>query len=190
MAEAGRGKRAWRRTGGSPRRARRQAGRDDLKRVGVLSDLTDEEIGLVAAIARRTEVGTGTVLMREGEVGDSMYLFAEGEVVVTKNLTLKVGRAGFSRAEKSMVKLNARYVSFFGDMAMFEADTRSATITASTDCLLFEVRRDDFEALCAGHPRLGYKLIRRIAAVLCGRIRQGNQDILKLTTALSIALSK
>lgn len=128
--------------------------------------------------------------MREGEVGDSMYLFAEGEVLVTKNLTMKTGKRGFSQAEKSMVRLDARYVSFFGDMAMFENDVRSATITASTDCLLYEIRREDFERLASRDPVLGYDLIRKIAAVLCHRVRQGNQDILKLTTALSIALSK
>jgi CRP-like cAMP-binding protein len=164
--------------------------KQSLKGVGVLADLSNEELGLVAAIARRVQVGAGSVIMREGEVGDSMYLFAEGEVAVTKNLTLKAGHGGFSKAEKSMVRLNAQYVSFFGDMAMFEQDVRSATITASTDCLLYEVHRDGFERLCADHPALGYKLIRRIAAVLCSRIRQGNQDILKLTTALSIALSR
>ncbi len=166
------------------------ADRESLRKVGVLADLDGGQLERIGRIACPLRVGAGEVLMREGELGDSMFLFAEGEVVVTKNLTLKVGRAGFSQAEKSMVKLNARFVSFFGDMAMFERDVRSATITAAADCLLFEVHRDDFEKLCAEEPALGYTLIRRIAAVLCGRIRQGNQDVLKLTTALSIALSK
>jgi CRP/FNR family cyclic AMP-dependent transcriptional regulator len=158
--------------------------------IGLFRDLSAEETGEVRRIAREMRVPAGQVIMREGEVGDSMFLFAEGEVLVTKNLTLKTGKRGFSQAEKSMVRLNAQFVSFFGDMAMFENDVRSATITASTDCLLYEIRRDDFEALAARNGQLGYKLIRKIAAVLCGRVRQGNQDILKLTTALSIALSK
>jgi CRP-like cAMP-binding protein len=75
-------------------------------------------------------------------------------------------------------------------MALFENDLRSATITASEDCLLFEVKRNDFESLCKQHPLLGYKLVKKIAAVLCERVRKGNQDILKLSTALSIALSR
>jgi CRP/FNR family cyclic AMP-dependent transcriptional regulator len=75
-------------------------------------------------------------------------------------------------------------------MAMFENDVRSATLTASTDCVLYEIKRDDFERLTQQNCALGYKLVRKIAEVLCNRVRQGNQDILKLTTALSIALSK
>ncbi|NOY09966.1 MAG: cyclic nucleotide-binding domain-containing protein [Spirochaetes bacterium] len=163
---------------------------DLLKKVGILSDLTEAERNLIFKIARKVEVSSGDIIMREGEIGDSMFLFLEGEVEVSKNLTLKVGKRGFSKAEKSMVKLNADYVSFFGDMAMFENDTRSATITASADCLLYEIKRDDFEKLCSEHPEIGYKVIRKIATVLCKRVRKGNQDVLKLTTALSIALSK
>ncbi|MCD6121725.1 MAG: cyclic nucleotide-binding domain-containing protein [Spirochaetales bacterium] len=164
--------------------------KDLLKKVGILSDLDEKERNLIFKIAKKVEVSSGDVIMREGDIGDSMFLFLEGEVEVSKNLTLKIGKRGFSKAEKSMVKLNAEYVSFFGDMAMFENDTRSATITASADCLLYEIKRDDFERLCKEHPEIGYKVIRKIATVLCQRVRKGNQDVLKLTTALSIALSK
>jgi len=163
---------------------------DRLKKIGILSDFSAEEIGAIRRIAKKVEIPANEVVMREGEVGDSMYLFAEGEVLVTKNLTLKTGKRGFSQAEKSMVRLDAHYVSFFGDMAIFENDVRSATITASKDCLLYEVKRQDFERIASENPVLAYKLVRKIATVLCGRVRQGNQDILKLTTALSIALSK
>jgi CRP/FNR family cyclic AMP-dependent transcriptional regulator len=161
-----------------------------FKKIEILAEFTDPEVESIRRIAKEVRVPTGEVIMREGEVGDSMYLFAEGQVLVTKNLTLKTGKRGFSQAEKSMVRLDARYVSFFGDMAMFEKDGRSATITASTDCLLYEIKRQDFERVNEENCALGYKLIRKIATVLCHRVRQGNQDILKLTTALSIALSK
>ena len=161
-----------------------------LSGIGLLAGLNAEQVRAVGRIARSLRVPAGQVIMREGEVGDSMFLFAAGEVLVTKNLTLKTGTRGFSQAEKSMVRLNAQFVSFFGDMAMFENDVRSATITAATDCLLYQVGRADFERLAQEDPPLGYQLVRQIATVLCGRVRQGNQDILKLTTALSIALSK
>ena len=161
-----------------------------LKKVNILSDLSEEELEEIRKIAKRVEMPAGTIIMREGDVGDSMYLFARGEVSVTKNLTLKIGKRGFSKAEKSMVRLNAQFVPFFGDMAMFENDVRSATITASTDCILYKIKRNAFEQTTEKNPVLGYKLIRKIATVLCHRVRQGNQDILKLTTAMSIALSK
>lgn len=155
-----------------------------------LSMLSEKEFEDLWDICRPCEAKAGHVIMKEGDVGDSMYFFVEGLVDVTKSLTLKTGRRDFSSVEKSMVKLDARNVFFFGDMALFENETRSATITAATDCLLFEIKRDDFERLCERSPVLGYKLIKKMAGILCERVRKGNQDILKLTTALSVALSR
>lgn len=162
-----------------------------LQRVDILADLTRVELNRVYPIVRRQEVDAGTVIMREGEPGDEMYLFSEGQVTVSKNLTLKIGkRAGFGQAEKSMVTLHAEHVSFFGDMAIIENDTRSATITAATDCVLYAVTRDDFEGLCLEHPEVGVKVLRRVAKVLSKRVRDGNQDVLKLTTALSLVTNR
>ena len=89
-----------------------------------------------------------------------------------------------------MITLDSNFVSFFGDMAMFEEEPRSATIIATSDCLLYEMKKPDFVNLCNNNPAMGIKLLRRIAKTLCARIRKSNQDILKLSTALSIALSK
>jgi CRP-like cAMP-binding protein len=173
---------------------RRRRGTDDQARrflasVTLLADLDEPEIDRLCSTVRRVTAPKGTVIMAEGDVGDTMYFFAEGEVEVTQKLTLKAGR-GFSQGEKSMVRLRSGAVAFFGDMALFEREPRSATITAVADCVLYEIGRDDFERLAEDHPALGYKIMRRIAPVLCQRIRRSNQDVLKLTTALSIALSK
>ncbi|MBN1524199.1 MAG: cyclic nucleotide-binding domain-containing protein [Spirochaetales bacterium] len=162
----------------------------NLKKINLLARLNESELEKLSTICKHVSINSGNVIMHEGEVGDSMFLFVDGVVDVTKNLTLKVGKKGFSKVEKSMVKLNSQHVSFFGDMAMFENDVRSATLTAATDCTLYEIKRDEFETLCGQYPELGYKIIREIAVILCERVRKGNQDVLKLTTALSIALSK
>jgi len=169
---------------------RRGSGKDFIRNVAILSDLTEEELDQVYAIVRPLEVPKGRVIMQEGEIGDSMYFFAQGVADVTKSLTIKLGQAEFGSVEKSMVKLDSRFVSFFGDMAMFQDEPRSATITAASDCLLYEIKRDDFQVLVDRSPALGVKILRKIASALCHRIRKGNQDILKLSTALSMALSK
>ncbi len=161
-----------------------------FRKIAILSDLSDDELGAVADIATRVTYASGETIMHEGESGETMYLFVEGEVDVTKNLTLKIGRKGFGQAEKSMNKLKAEHVSVFGEMAVFGAEPRSATITAASQCVLYEIGRADFSRLCDERPGLGVKVLRSIAAVLSSRVRKGNADVLKLSTALSIALSK
>jgi CRP-like cAMP-binding protein len=75
-------------------------------------------------------------------------------------------------------------------MAILEDEPRSATVTASTDCDLYEINKKDLLALGERRPDIGYRIILRIAEVLCSRLRKSNRDILKLTTALSISLSR
>ena len=166
------------------------AGVDGLKKVAILSDLTDKELEYILSISKKIEVPSDNVIMTEGEPGSTMYFFVKGEVKVSKNLTLKIGKKGFGSAEKSMVKLKAEHVSFFGDMAMFQDEPRSATITASIDCTLYEITRESFTKFCNDFPDQGVKVLQRIASTMAGRVRKGNEDILKLTTALSLALSK
>ena len=161
-----------------------------LRKVGILAELGDEELAKVLAISRRVIFKSGETIMREGEQGESMYFFVEGEVDITKNLTLKLGDRDFASAEKSMNKLSADKASIFGEMSVFGPEPRSATVTASSDCVLYSVNGSEFSRLCDEEPKIGLSIVRRIAAVLCSRVRKSNEEILKLSTALSIALSR
>jgi CRP/FNR family transcriptional regulator, cyclic AMP receptor protein len=165
-------------------------GKDFLKNVVLFSDLSEDELSIVWSIVKEVQIIKGDIIINEGDIGDSMYFFADGKANVTKNLTLKLNKSSFGQVDKSMITLDSNFVSFFGDMAMFEEEPRSATILATSDCLLYEMKKNDFIKLCIDYPAMGIKLLTRIAKTLCARIRKSNQDILKLSTALSIALSK
>jgi CRP-like cAMP-binding protein len=157
---------------------------------GLLAGLEPGEIGEVLKAARRLECPAGKAVMREGDQGDAMYLLAAGEVEVTKNLTLKLGLRDFAQADKSMTRITAERAPVFGEMALLGTEPRSATVTAATPCVLYEIESGAFKAICEGNPRLGAELLRRIACILSARVRKGNEEILKLSTALSIALSR
>ncbi len=155
--------------------------------VPLLEGLTKEEVKLIYGIAKKTLIKEGTFIMKEGGVDDSMYLFYDGEVEVLTALMMKLAE-GFEEKNKSMVKLNADFVNFFGEMSLLEDAPRSATIIASTDCIVYEIGKNDFHNLCRKYPSIGYSILLKISEVLCSRIRKNNNDIMKLTTALSIAL--
>ncbi len=161
-----------------------------LKKVQILADLTEDELHKVIKKTRRMNVKAGTLIMEEGSMENTMYLFVCGVVDITKSLTLKIAKRGFEHVEKSMIKLDANVVSFFGEMAMIDASPRSANVMASTDCVILELKKDDFEHISEKHPVIGLKILRRISHVLSNNVRKGNEDVLKLTTALSIALSR
>ena len=61
---------------------------------------------------------------------------------------------------------------------------------ANTDCILLEIKRNDFIKLVEGDPDIGVKILFSLCGLLVRRVKESSQDIIRLTTALSIALSK
>jgi len=161
-----------------------------LKKIHILADLSDDELEVVLQKTRFVDATAGTMIMEEGSMGNTMYFFVRGVVDITKSMTLKIATKGFENVEKSMVKLDANVVSFFGEMAMIDESPRSANVMAATDCRILEINKSDFEQICEQEPVIGLKMLRRIARVLSNNVRKGNEDVMKLTTALSISLAR
>jgi CRP-like cAMP-binding protein len=128
--------------------------------------------------------------MTEGEDGNTMYMIADGDVEVSKSLTMKFGDRDFRKADKVLTRIRPEDHVIIGEMALIGQDTRSASVTARTDCVLLEINRDDFIELVEGNPQLGVKVLMRLSELLVMRLRQSRQDLIRVTTALSIALSK
>ena len=103
---------------------------------------------------------------------------------------MKFGDDDFRKTEKVLTRIQPEDNVIFGEMALIGQDNRSASIMARTDCILFEIKRDDFIRLVEGKPKLGVKVLMKLFELLVSRLRQSSQDVIRLTTALSIALSK
>jgi CRP/FNR family transcriptional regulator, cyclic AMP receptor protein len=161
-----------------------------LKSLPILRDLEEGELGKFLTITRRIQFPKGRTILKEGEPGDTMYIIADGAVEISKNLVLKMGREEFQDRDKVLTKLSAEDHAVFGEVALFEQGKRTATVAALTDCTLLEISRNDFLQLGQENPRIGYKIIRNITQLLCSRLRKADEDTIKLTTALSLALSK
>ena len=161
-----------------------------LKDVSILRDLDEAELRAFSTIARALQIPRGTSILKEGESGDTMYILADGTVEVSKALTRIAGAEEFPGRDKILSKLSASNHAVFGEVALFEQKTRTATVVALSECRLLEVKKSDFLGLAEKNPRLGYKVTRNIAELLCSRLRKTNEDTMKLTTALSLALSR
>ncbi|MCL5773655.1 MAG: cyclic nucleotide-binding domain-containing protein [Firmicutes bacterium] len=119
-----------------------------------------------------------------------MYILYSGKVMVSRTLTMKTGRDTFADKDKSLNVLDDSTFPFLGELGLIERVPRSATVTCIVNCQLFEIKKGDFEKLCAEDSELGYRLMRNITEEVCALLRKNSNDILKLTTALSIALSR
>jgi CRP/FNR family cyclic AMP-dependent transcriptional regulator len=157
-----------------------------FRKIYLLQDLEEAEIHQVLSRTSPREFPAGSVIIREGDPGDSLFIMQEGEVEITKQLTLVLDED--TPKERVMIRLNAENGVYFGEMALLENETRSATVTALTDCSLFELHQKDFLDLIEQKPVMGVKLLLRLAQVLSRHLRKTNQDVVKLTTALAVSL--
>ena len=164
--------------------------KETVKNSFIFKTLDDEELKEVINIIEEKSFQKDDAIMKEGEQGDTMYMVAEGEVGVSKSLTMKFGDDDFRETEKVLTGFRAEDNVVFGEMALIGQDKRSASIMARTDCILLEIKRDDFIRLVEGKPGLGVKILMKLSELLRSRLRHSSQDIMRLTTALSIALSR
>ena len=161
-----------------------------LKRYPLFDGLSDEELGFVAQIVKIRNVDAGTTIIAENETGGEVFLLEDGVVDVQKTLTVLMSHSELGTKERSFIRLTGTDRCFFGEMVLFGTKERSATVRAVTRCKVFVVRDSDFLALCETNPRIGYVVLSTIARILSEHLRRANSDILKLTTALSLALSE
>jgi len=161
-----------------------------LKAVPILRDLDEGELRQFLEIARRVRFPRGQAILTEGQAAETMYVIEEGMVVVSKTLVMVRGAEDSRDRDKILTKLSAEDHATFGEVALFEEGKRTATVVAVTDCLLLEISKADFLKLAEENPRIGYKITRNIAQLLCSRLRKSGEDTIKLTTALSLALSR
>jgi len=157
-----------------------------FRKIFLFQDLMDEEIEQVLSRTHLREFSAGRVIIREGETGDSMFIMVSGEVEITKQLTLVLDED--TPKERVMIRLKAENGAYFGEMSLLELDSRSATVTASTDCRLLELFHQDFLELIQHNPSMGVKLLLHLAQLLSRHLRKANLDVVKLTTALAISL--
>ena len=162
---------------------------DVIKRTFIFDDLDEQEVLNVLKITKERHFSKDEVIMQEGQEGDSMYIIVDGSVEISKTLTMKTGEDDFAEREKILTSFRSADNVVFGEIAMIDREKRSASVIATSDCVFLEIEREDFLGLIEQRPQMGVKVLKKIAELLASRLRQSSQDVIRLTTALSIALS-
>jgi CPA1 family monovalent cation:H+ antiporter len=114
-----------------------------LKKVPFFQGIPGEEYQAVAQRLRRRTAPAGDAIVKQGETGSSLFLVARGVVRV-------------SRLDGGMARDVATLMAgdFFGEMALLHGGARTATCRAVTPCALYELRREDVEAVLATCPSM------------------------------------
>ena len=160
-----------------------------LKVYSLFKGLSDSELKRIAGIVTMKEFDSNSAIIAEGEEGSDLFLLDDGVVDIHKTLTIVTSKNDFGSKERSFIRLTGEQHPYFGEMALFGNGQRSATVNAVTKCRVFAIKNDDFRTACEEQPRIGYVVVTNIALILSNYLRKSNEDVIKLTTALSLALS-
>lgn len=131
---------------------------ETLASIDLFAELPKKDIARLADVTVERHFEKGDVIVKEGEIGIAFYIITKGSVEVLK---------GYGTADEHVLAARVGTGAFFGEMALFDNQLRSATVRANepTECLL--LTKWDFNAELATNARLAVALL----AVLARRIR-------------------
>jgi CRP-like cAMP-binding protein len=124
---------------------------DDLAELALFSELSRSELALIRSHLTKLPVSAGRVLVEEGAPGDEFMIIAEGEATVSQG-----GRTIATLERGDLV----------GEMALLGDGgfgRRNATVTASTDGMVYAGSRMEFRRILEAVPSVAHR-VRQTAA--------------------------
>ncbi|MEE9464112.1 MAG: cyclic nucleotide-binding domain-containing protein [Candidatus Neomarinimicrobiota bacterium] len=164
----------------------------DIAKISLLTGLSEDERMVVANSLKLRNFSENKVIFKEGDKGGVIYFLISGEVMISQSLTLSMNKsASYDTREKSIIQLSSEDGPVFGEVSIFgKEDKRSATVTALTECRMGLLEEKDFFNLLVADHEIGYKIMLNLTRIVCERLVGANQNVLKLTTALSLILER
>jgi CRP/FNR family transcriptional regulator len=134
-----------------------------LHSVPVFSALGTEELEQVALLAVPRQFDAGEVVFREGDQSDTCYVIRSGRVRAIRE----------HQDGRTITLANFGPGDFFGELAMFDAERRSATVEALEQTEVVGILGGDMRRLLREHPEISIKLL----AALGRRLRETNERL-------------
>jgi CRP/FNR family transcriptional regulator, cyclic AMP receptor protein len=123
---------------------------DTLRTVPLFADLSDEELERIASVFKERRFSQGETLIQQGSGAAAFFVIGSGEATVLvdgrEQRTLKPG-------------------DHFGEMALIDAGTRTATVAAATDMVCSGVTFWDFQPLVEENGVIGWKLLQSLIGI-------------------------
>ena len=132
-----------------------------LKNTQLFAQTPENILTSVVPIMREVSFQEGQIIFNKGEIGHCMYVIYGGEISIYDHETLL---ASFTKGD------------VFGELALLDAEPRSASAIAENDVLLFRIDQEDFYDLMEERS----ELLRSVLRILCQRIRNQNDKIRSL----------
>ena len=134
-----------------------------LKRIPLLSGLTEQQIELLAAGSARRSFPRGRTIVSEGEPSQSLYVLLSGRA--------KVQRSDSEGKEVILAVLGSG--DWFGEMSMIDDAPRSASVVTLEACEFMSIDKLSFRALLAQSTEVCMAVMKQLVV----RLREADRKI-------------
>jgi diguanylate cyclase (GGDEF)-like protein len=131
-----------------------------LKSVRIFCDLTDEEIQSLLEVLHPRELRKDEILFQQGDPGGELFVVESGSMGIA--VTLDDG--------KSLEIAKFAKGDFFGEMSIFEKESRSASCYAKSRARLLAMNKGEFFQLIDSNPVSAGKVMTRMLSVIRRRL--------------------
>ncbi|MEW6652765.1 MAG: Crp/Fnr family transcriptional regulator [Bacteroidota bacterium] len=138
-----------------------------LTYVPIFSELDNDTIEKIEKIGSSKFYAKNEVILMEEEAGTALFVIVKGKVKVSRN----------SNDGREVILTILGESDFFGEMAILDGLTRSATVTAIDKSELFIIQRNDFLNLLYEHPEVSIALLQELTR----RLRNADMKIKALS---------
>lgn len=124
-----------------------------LKNSSIFQACKEVDLVEIASICQEEMVEANVPLFAKGDAGNCMYFIHKGQVSIHDG-------------EHQLALLSETEI--FGELSVLDSDTRSASATTRTECILLKIEQEDFYDVIATST----DILKGIMKTLCRRLRE------------------
>jgi CRP/FNR family transcriptional regulator, cyclic AMP receptor protein len=138
-----------------------------LAAVPLFSELTEEQLDMVASHLRRRTYNERDVIVKRDSAGDALFILTGGKVKVS-----------YIEDEGETIIAVLQNGDFFGELSILDGEGRSADVTALEPSEVLILSAEDFRMCLHEVPAIGITLLKALA----GRLRRSTSWIRSLSS--------
>ena len=145
--------------------------KDDILQFRIFQGITLEELDAIITMSDEPSYNAGEIILEESSFGADSDFF----VILQGNVKVELQSSQIqtdSRVNKRLAVIKNGDV--FGEMGLLRSRRRSAQVSAYSDITALKVNQQKLFDLFVNSPRLGYLIMRNLAAILSDRIMEMN----------------